>query len=89
MALLSYFLFQRIKFGRAEKLAKSDFQTVAQLFDGHGAWVIALPIENAFDRSLWDCGDIAQRIGRDPPLLTKLPDPVCDRFSGRHALRLR
>ncbi len=82
-------LFQSIKFRCVEKLSKGDFQTVAQLFDGYGSRIITLSIENAFDRGLWNSGDIAQRIGCDTPLLTKLPDPVCNRFSGSHALSLR
>ena len=46
-------LLQRVKLRCGEEIAKRNVQPVAELFDGHDTWIIALVIKNTLDGRLW------------------------------------
>ena len=49
---LFYFLFQRVKLRRGEKLAQSNSETVAEFLDCDGSRIFAFAVENALDSCL-------------------------------------
>jgi len=58
------FLLQSVKLGRRIKLAQCDTKPIAQLFDGYRAGIPAFTVEDAFDRRLWNGGNMAEGVGR-------------------------
>ena len=60
--LLSYFLFQFIELGRAKKLAKRDFQTVAYYLNGSDFRAFAFVSENTVNGSFIKTAQHGERV---------------------------
>lgn len=80
-------LLQGVKIRGAEEFAQGDLEAVAELFDGDGAGVFALAVEDALHGGLRHGGKIADAVGRDAPLFAKLADPIRNDFPGIHSAR--
>lgn len=59
-----------VKFRRGKELAQGDPESVAQLFDGSETGIFAFPVQDVFNRGLWDRRNTTQFIWRDFPFPT-------------------
>ena len=84
MTLLFDFLLGAVEQRIIKELAHGDFQSVADLFDGYDAGVLALLVEHTVDGRGRYTADIRQRVDGDIPLVAQIDDALCYRFFRRH-----